>query len=522
MPFRIGIHLGDVRVEGPKLYGEGINVAARLERLAEPGGICLSDLVYQQVRRRLDLDATDLGETQLKNIAAPVHAYQIGSGLPSATTSAPRAAARATLVPPDKPSLAVLPFLNMNGDPTQDHFSDGLTIDIMAELVRLPGLFLIGEGSMFTYKATGARPSEVGRELGVRHVLEGAVRREQNRVRITAKLVEAASGRHVWAERFDRDLEDIFAVQDEITENIVTALDVALVGGEGALTLRKHLRDPHAVGLLYQGQELMERFNREDMNRARALFEEVIQLAPECPFGYTDLAWTHYFDVERGWSESPEASLARMGELTQRALEFGDISGFPSLMHGHTHLMRREYDEALALSTGALEERPSCQGAYSLKANILNYCGQPQEAIPLAKQSIRLSPVAQTWFPQVLATAHYLSGSFEEAIETAHAALSLAPDNLDARVMLVASLVATERLSAATEAAREIVEIDPAFTLKRFSASQPYRDAATLKRLVDALGRAGVASGGDAEMAPVLDLVTHAAARRRVAPRPRR
>jgi adenylate cyclase len=467
MPFRIGIHLGDVMVEGSRIYGDGVNIAARLEGLAAPGAICLSDLVYQQVRRRLEVAPTDLGEQELKNIEGAVRVYQIEPGPSSAKGAPARAAAPAALSPPDKPSLAVLPFVNMNGDPTQEYFSDGLTQDIMA--------------------------------------------------------VDGSSGRHVWAKRYDRDLEDVFAVQDEITNEVVTALDVSLVGGENARIVRQQLRTPQALGIFYRGVELLHRFTREDMYGARRLFQEVIELEPDSPIGYAEMAWTYYFDVERGWSEAPSESLERMSELAHRALALGDVSGFSHLILGHMHLMRREHDEALALSEQALEKRPSCQAAWGLKANILNYSGRPEEAIPLAKQSLRLSPVAQTFFPEVLATAHYLSGRLEEAMTAAHEALALAPDSLDARVVLAASLVETGRLDAAREAGREILSIDPGFTLERFVASQPYRDPAALERLMDSLRLAGLKHAEDPGSARVLEFTQHPAeSRRRVAPRPRR
>ncbi len=524
MRIRIGIHLGDVVVEGPRIYGDGVNVAARLEKLAAPGAVCLSDAVYQQVRRRLELPIADLGEQELKNIEAPVRAYQIETESSSAERPAARAIAAApvALEPPEKPSLAVLPFANLNGDPTQEYFSDGLTEDIMGELVRIPGLFLIGSDSMFTYKNSAARPREVARELGVQHVLEGSVRTTERRVRINARLVEGSSGRYVWAERYDGDLEDVFAVQDEITDKVVTALDVELVGGENARSIRQHLRSPQAIGLLYRGLELLHRFTREDMREARCLLEQVIALEPDSPVGYADAAWTHYWDVERGWSESPQESLERMRELCEQSIERGDLSGYGHLMLGHMHLMKREHDRALELADEALDERPSCQAAWGLKANILNYCGTPEEAIPLAKQSLRLSPVHQTFFPEVLATAHYLCGRYEEALTTAYEALALAPDSVDARVVLVASLVATARPDAATEAAREILSIDPRFTLHRFSTSQPYRDAAVVERLVGALRTAGLKDSGDPTDPRVLEFAQpRAAARRRVAPRPR-
>ncbi|MGI9592242.1 MAG: tetratricopeptide repeat protein [Myxococcota bacterium] len=517
MPFRIGIHLGDVMVEESKIYGDGVNIAARLEGLSRPGGICLSDAVYQQVRRRLELAATDLGEQALKNIDEPVRAYRVELG-----DSAAAAAAQPALPLPDKPSLAILPFVNMSGDPSQEYFNDGLSQDIMTELSRLPGLFLIGEDAMFTYKDTGAKPRDVARELGVRHVLEGTVRRSDKRVRVTARLTEAETGRCVWAERYDRTLEDVFEVQDDIADHVVTALDVALVGGEGARTLRKHLRNPQALGLLFKGSELMLRSTREDTEEARQLLQEAAELAPDCPLVFSSLAWTHYFDVARRWSAEPVASLDRMSDDAHHALDLGDVSGYPSLMLAHMHLMRRDYEEALAVSELALKERPSCQGAFGLRANVLNYCGRPLEAIPLAQQAIRLSPVAQTFLPEVLATAHYLAGQHEEALATAQQTLSLAPDNVDARVVLVASLVETGRLDAAAEIAREILALDPDFSVARFAGSQPYRDPAVLDRLVDALRRAGVEGGNDSNAHPSTELAQpQAPARRRVAPRPR-
>jgi adenylate cyclase len=517
MHFRIGIHLGDVIVEQGRIYGDGVNIAARLEGLAEPGGICLSDGVYQQVRGKLELTVTDLGEQELKNIESRVRALRIAPGRGSVAGALARTAVAAELPPPAQPSLAVLPFLNMSGDRAEDYFVDGVFEDIMTELARIPRMLVIGWGAMNTYRETAAAPRDVARELGVRYVLEGTVRKEERRARVTARLVEGATGRLVWAERYDRELEDVFAVQDEIVREVVTALDVRLVGGGHALTTRKHLRNPRAIGLLYRGTDLMNRLNREDMRQARALFEDLIGMEPESPFGYIDAAWTLYFEVERGWAADPEASLARMSELAHMGLEKGDVSGYATLMLGHLHLIRREHDQALALGDRALAERPSCQGAYGLKANILNYCGRPEEAIPLARQAIRLTPVAQTFYPEVLTAAYYLAGCAEEAIESAHQTLALAPDSINVRVLLAAALVETGRTESARAVAGEILSFEPDFSLARFAASQPYRDAPTLDRLVASVREAGLGDGD----APRGTLIPLAPSRQRVAPRPR-
>lgn len=519
MPFRIGVHLGDVIVEGARIYGSGVNIAARLETLATPGNVCLSDFVYQQVRGKLDVASRDLGEKQLKNIADPIRVHEIllGEG-----PAAPNTGRGEGLPLPDGPSLAVLPFFDLGGDPAQEHFSDGLSRDIMTELTRIPGLFVIAGDATFGYRRSGARPVEVARELGVRHVLEGAVRREERRVRINARLLDGSNGRIVWSERFDRELEDVFAVQDEIMQEVVTALDVALVGGSGAFETRKHLRNPQALGILYRGAELMHRFNREDMREARRLFEEVIGMEPESPIAYMDAAWTHYFEVQRGWSVDPEASLKEMSRLAQHAVELGDVSGFASLMLSHMHLMRREHDAAMALSERALAERPSCQGAFGLRANILNFSGLPEQAVPLAQQAIRLSPLAQTFYPEVLAHAYYLCGRLEEAIEAAHRTLRLAPDSVDARVLLVVCLLGTGRVEAARKAAAELLAVDPSFRIRRFERCQPYRDPFVLARLTGSLREAGIAEGDGAPVAGGELAPPSTPSRRRIAPRPRR
>lgn len=520
MNFRMGVHLGDVLVEESRLYGDGVSIAARLEPHAPAGGICISDLVYQQVRRRLDLAITDLGEIDLKNIDEPVRAYKLevgeGADQKPASVASPR-----NLSPPEGTSLAVLPFINMSGDTTQEHFNDGLTLNILTQLSALPGLFLIGADSMFTYKSTGVRPKDVARELGVRHILQGSVRSSGERMRVTAQLIEGLTGRQVWAEQYDRKIEDMFDVEDDIAAQVVTSLDATLLSGECAITMRKHLHNPRAIGLLYRGAELMRRFTREDVAEARALFEEVIRLEPDSPFGYVDAAWTLYFSVERSWSDDSVGDLNRMSELANRALELGDVSGYSNLMLGHVYLMKRDFEFALKLSETALRARPSCQGAFSLRANILNYCGEPIQAIPLAEKAIRLSPVAEPWFPEVLATSYYLSGNFEDAIAAGNQALALAPDSVTARVILCASFAESGRLVVAKEAVREILSLDPGFTLARFADSQPYQDPSVLSRLIESLQQAGLREIDKRQLVSEF-AQPYSAPRRRIAPRPRR
>ena len=485
MQFRIGIHVGDVMAdENDALYGDGVNIAARLESMASPGAICVSDFVYQQVRRRLDLPARDLGVHELKNIPEPVRAFEVAVEEQATSSSIARAAADPAPKPPeDKPSLAVLPFLNMSGDPTQDYFSDGLTLDVLEELIRLSGLFLVSGHSSASFQGSGVRPAEFAKQVGVRHVLEGAVRKANRRVRVSARLVEAESGQLEWADRYDRELEDMFEIQDEITERIVTALDIKLLSGEGGGTVRQAVRDPHARECIYKGWELFNRATKRDVAEARTLFEKAVDLEKESPVPYFYLSFSYYVDLERGWCDSREDTMKALSECAHRGLELGDISGISSMMLAHLQLLDRNYDDALDLSDAALRQRPSCHAVYCNQANILNYCGRPEEAIEPALHAIRLTPVTPTFYPEVLATAYYLTEQFEKALSECDRTLALAPDNVHAQLIAIASLMETCRLAAAQGKAAELLSKEAGFTVRRFIESQPYQDDAVVRRL---------------------------------------
>ena len=263
MQFRIGINLGDVMIEGDDLFGDGVKVAARLEKLAPPGGLCISGTVFEQVRDRLPFDFEDLGEQSVKNITRPVHVYRVPLG-----QTAPGVADNKAPELPDRPSIAVLPFNNMSGDPEQEYFSDGITEDIITDLSKVAGLFVIARNSVFAYKGKSINVAEVGRELGVRHVLEGSVRKAGNRVRITAQLIDGADGGHLWADRYDRDLQDIFAVQDEVTQKIVAALQVKLSEGERARLAHKDTENLEAYDELLRGKQLFLEFTKESNLKA--------------------------------------------------------------------------------------------------------------------------------------------------------------------------------------------------------------------------------------------------------------
>ena len=494
MLFRIGIDLGEIVIDKDVIYGDGINIASRLEALAEPGGICISEFVYSQVHNKLAVGFVDVGMKKLKNISTPVRVYNVVMQEPETSNLVTKAIPNqeVSLPLPKKPSLAVLPFVNLSADSTQDYFSDGLTMDIMTALVKIPELFLISETSMFSYKSQAPSIKELGSQLGVSHVLDGGVRKENDRIRITARLLETATGRQLWAERYDRKIDDIFAVQDEITEKIVEAMDIKLVTGEMAHTIRKVIRNPEALESYYRGWEALFGSTIDDIKEAQQMFEETMRLEPESSFGYALSAWAHWWSVNQGLSEDIAISLERAIELARRARDLDDFTGLSHLVMAQIHLYKREHDKALEAVQKAVLARPSCDLSYVAKANILTYLGRPTEAIDLAKFAIRLAPVYPPFFQITLAAAFYVSGRHEEAIKSAKEVLKSDKDNLDALLILAGANAALDQQEQASKAATEIKRIKPDFSLKKYAETQPYRDSKMLERVTAMLQRAGL------------------------------
>jgi len=494
MQFRIGIDLGEVLIDKDVIYGDGVNIASRLEGLAEPGGICISEFVYSQVHSKLNIGFVDVGTKKLKNFSTPVKVYKVIEQKTKAPTLVTGAVPdqEISLPLPNKPSLAVLPFANLSADSKQDYFSDGLTMDIMTALVKIPGLFLISEISMFSYKSKAPSIRELGGQLGVSHVLDGGVRKEGDRIRITARLLETTTGRQVWAERYDRKIDDIFAVQDEITERIVEAMDIKLVTGEMAHTIRKVLRNPDALEYYYRGWEALFGSTKNDIEEAQQMFEETTRLEPESSFGYALAAWAHWWSVDQGLSEDIAHSLERAIELARKAEDLEDFTGLSNLVMAQIHLYKHEHDKALEAAQKAVLARPSCDLSYVAKANILTYLGRPTEAIDLAKFAIRLAPVYPPFFQKTLAAAFYGNGQYEEAITSAKEVLKSDEGNLDAFLILAGANAALDQQEEASKAATEIKRIKPDFLLKKYAETQPYSDPKILKQVTSMLQRAGV------------------------------
>lgn len=484
--FRVGINLGEIIIEGDDIYGNGVNVAARLEGLAEPGGICVSSNVYEQIENILSLGYEDLGEQQVKNIARPVRGYAVRLDGSDELVAAEAGADMA----PETPSIAVLPFDNMSSDAEQEYFSDGITEDIITALSKISGLFVIARNSTFTYKGKAVNVKQVSRELGVRYVLEGSVRKGGNKVRITAQLIDATRGDHVWAARFDRDLTDVFALQDEITSNVVAALHVRLVEGEQARVWHKSTNNIAAWECLTLGLNHFRRFTREQNTRARKLFEQAVALDSDYSAAWVRLGWTHWADARYVWTDSPAKSVSEAAELAEKALAFDDTVSDTYALIGAIQLMRRDYDGAVAAGETAVSLEPNGADVTALLAMTLNWSGRPDEAEALIGKAMQLSPLHSDWYLAVQAHSLRLLSRLEEAVGIYEKSIARNPDHIGARIGLTSCFAELGREDLAKAQAAELLRISPKFTLAKYAESMTYKDPEHEKRSLDALRQA--------------------------------
>ncbi len=497
MEFRIGINLGDVVVEGERIYGDGVNIAARLEGMAEGGGICISGTAYDQVEGKLSLGYEYLGEQAVKNIKKPVRAYRVEM---EPGVAALRVRGERVVVPagkaqalelPDKPSIAVLPFVNMSGDPEQEYFSDGITEDLITDLSKISGLFVIARNSAFLYKGEAANLQQVGRELGVRYVLEGSVRRAGDRVRITAQLVDARTGYHLWAERYDRDLKDIFALQDEVTQKIVAALKVKLTRGEMELLERKYTDNPEAYDCYLRGWDYCLCFTKEANAKAREIYERAIELDPEYALAYVGLAWTHLNEWSFGWTQDP-SSLELAFELAKRAVALDDSLPGAYMILGNVYLWKKQHEKAIAEAQKAISLNPNDADSYALLGHILNFAERPEEAIEVTEKAMRLNPHYPVFYLFNLGHAYRLMGRCAEAMAAHKRALARNPDFMPSHLQLASIYSDLGREDEARAEVAEILRINPDFTLEGAMQRFPRKDQAVLERLVNSLRKVGL------------------------------
>jgi adenylate cyclase len=487
---RIGINLGDVIMEGDDLYGDGVNIAARLEPLAEPGGICISSIVNESIGNRVDVRFQVGGDITVKNIDRPIRVWRWH---PSIT-----AVPSPSIAPNPGPngagqSIAVLPFTNMSGDPEQEYFSDGISEDIITDLSKIAGLTVIARNSSFTYKGRSVDVREIGRELGVRSVLEGSIRRAGQRVRITAQLIDATSGSHLWAERYDRDLTDIFAVQDEVTTQIVGALKVTLSPAEKARLVEKEPSNIAAYDCVLRGREIMlgKDKNRETFVEAVTYFKKALELDANYSQAYASLGFAHMFDYQNRWSDDPDKSLKLAREYAQKAI---DNDPNEPMAHGAaalTAIFEKDFDRAQAEVDRTLALNPSSALAHNLLGTIRSYSGRPLEAIPAIEQAMRLDPAFRPQFLHFLGIAYLLAGKYETAAAMLRQRILLVPNTDFSRAVLAATLGHLGEIEEARRVWAELMKINPKFSFSAYIGRQPMRPE-DAERVVAGLAKTGL------------------------------
>jgi adenylate cyclase len=496
--FRIGIHLGDVVEESDgDLMGDGVNIAARLEGIAEPGAVCLSEDAYRQVKARLDLLVSDLGEKQLKNIAEPMRVYAIRVGgavhtkqpLP-VTVSAHDA--RAWQARSDKASIAVLPFTNMSGDPEQEYFTDGISEDIITDLSKLSQLHVIARNSSFVYKRSAVSIPEVARALDVRYVLEGSMRKSGDRVRVTAQLIDSTTGGHVWAERFDRDLNDIFAVQDELTKEIVSALKVNLTIDEKRRLVQKRPVDLEAYNLFLRAREQVWLHTRTGNIEARMLLERAIAIEPDYAAAYAHIATTYVNDYIMGWGDNLNASLEKGFEIAQRAVMLDDEEPDARFAIGMAYLWKKDLEKASEETARCLALKPNSTEGLRLTSHIQIFSGRATDAVKTIETNMRLDPVYPEITLHFLAEARFSLGDFNEAIAALKRRLERNPDSATSYALLASCYGHVGRIAEGRAAWEQTLRIDPNFSIERRRRILPYKNPADLEFRVEGLRRAGI------------------------------
>ena len=393
---------------------------------------------------------------------------------------------------PDEPSIAVLPFDNLSGDPQQEYFSDGLTEQIITNLSKLPKLFVIARNSTFTYKGKPVKVKQVSEELGVRYVLEGSIQKSGDRVRITAQLVDAITGHHLWAERYDRDLQDIFALQDEITKKILVALQVKLTGGEGVRIFARNTDNLEAYLKFLQGSHNFRRTHQEGNVLARNLGEEAIALDPNFADPYRLLAWTHLMDVWFGWSKSPRESFKKAVELAEQSLALDNTNALTVALVGHMSLLKREHEKAIAEGERSIALAPNNANNYMLLGSTLRFSGRAAEGIPLLQKAIRLEPYPPASFYYQLGMAYNFTGQYDEAIAVLKKALKRTPDHLLSLIGLTVAYSLADRMEEARATAAEVVRVNPKLSLAYMAKKAPYKNKADLAHSVGAMRKAGL------------------------------
>jgi TolB-like protein/class 3 adenylate cyclase len=531
MEFRIGVNVGDVVEEEDRIYGEGVNIAARVESMADAGGICISGRTYDQVANKLDLEYENLGEHQVKNISTPIRVYRVLSYPGAAAhrviqaketlgrkrrniailaavvvviavglgiwqfymrrpTVEPASVEKMAFALPDKPSIAVLAFDNLSGDPEQEYFSDGIAENIITALSKVGELFVIARNSSFTYKGKPVKVQQISQELGIRYVLEGSVRKSGDRVRITAQLIDAINGQHLWAENYDRNLEDIFEIQDEITMKIVTGMRVNLTEGEQARLFEKQTNNLDVFLKYTQFLSLSRVGTKESLNRRGQIAKEIIDIEPDNPLGYRLMGWYHHNLVDFG--VSPKENLEKALMFGKKALEMDESDGFSHSLLGSIYNKMGKLEKAIESGKRSVELQPNGDLVHNVYAITLDCAGHDDEAIAYSRRSIRLNPFPPHWYYQILGRAYGKKGEYENALKEFKKALQRAPESPWSHLDLALIYSFLGRDEEARASAAKCMELAPYITVGMFSEPSPCKgDKAFVNKLRDSMRKAG-------------------------------
>ena len=493
LDFRIGVNLGDVIDDGEDIHGEGVNIAARLEALAEPGGICISGGVYEQVRNRIEPVFEDGGEHRVKHVTAPVRVWRWPAGQAVVPEPDP-VEADGDLSLPDKPSIAVLPFDNIGGDPEQEYFSDGVTEDIITELSRISGLFVIARHSTFSYKGQVFTLPQVARDLGVRYILEGSVRRAANRLRVSSQLIDSSSGHCLWAERYDRDLEDIFAVQGEVAQNVAEALQVVLQPDENERIKRPPTDNIEAYDIYLQIRSSLWPPTRENLLTARSAYRRIADIDPGFAGGHAGQSLTYSLTSVFGLSEKPAQDAERAAQLAARALELDPGFAPAHSAAGLACTAAGEHDEAISRARRGVDLHPGDADSHLFLAFATLFGGDPEAAYDAINTALRLDPkYVRGPYLNILGITCFVSGRYAEAIDVFQRNIDRGgPIGPPALAFRTAALAVEGRKDAAQESVRELLGFFPGFTLSGFNMLRVFRDADVMQRTLSALRETGL------------------------------
>ena len=501
LDFRMGINLGDIIDDGEDIHGEGVNIAARIEALADPGSIWVSGMVFEAVRNRVSTSFEDMGEHSVKHVSAPIRVYRIAGPNDAASPSSgesPKVDAPASDAPtgdfPDKPSIAVLPFNNMSGDPEQEYFSDGITEDIITDLAKVSGLLVIARNSTFVYKGKAFNVPDVCRELGVGFALEGSIRKAGTRVRITAQLIDGSSGGHIWGERYDRELIDIFEVQDDVAQQIVGALKVTLSPAEKSLIVDGGTRNVEAHDLFLKGRALIfgAKKGREMFDQATAYFRRAIELDPNYGGPYAGLGQAYMLDHQNRWSNTPETSLDQAGHFVDEAIIRDDKDPFTYYVAALVAMWKKDYERWADAADMALSLNPNFAPALNARGVVHIYTGEPAKAVPYIERAMRLDPAYQQQYIHFLGTSYFVAGDYETAATLFRDRISISPTTDLSRAFLASTLGHLSQPDEARKIWDELKEINPDYSFAAHIGRLPFKYPADAEKFTDGLRKSGI------------------------------